>query len=431
MELITIALPLVMVSVSENMMIFFDRIILSHYSLMALNSTTLASQAIEVFQQSLWAIIGISELLVARLYAQKATKEMSKPVWQMIYLSLFMLPFIFLLSKYSGYFVLPKEYQPVGLTYYKILMYSIPLTGIIAALAGFFVGQGKTVLIVFSSIVTNIINLILDFILIFGIKNIFPAMGAAGAAISAIISLTIQIVWLFLIYFNKNNRHIFKTTSFGFNLNYFLKCIRIGLPMSLGHAFEMSGWLFIIHVVARTGLKNFTIISIGSTLYLIYACLNDGLYRALATTLSNHFSTKNEKAVRGTFRSSLYILSFILFVLMIPIILVPNLIIHLFNLKEYVKTWSFDIKISFIFILIYFLFSGIYWIFGAILTAKYHTKFIMIENVISIWLVTALPIYIIATHYTLLALYIWPLMCAYVILGCIGIFIYYKLKIAR
>lgn len=427
-ELIAIALPLIIVSLSENIMIFFDRIILSHYSLVSLNAATLASQAVEIFQYGLWAITGMCEIFVAGLVAQQALQELAKPCWQMIYLSVFTLPFIIILSHLAGQWVLPTEYQAAGLGYYQVLIFTVPLIGMIAALAGFFVGQGKIKLIVYSTITINLINLVLDFILIFGIKNHVPAMGASGAAISAVISLFIQVTWLFLIYLNKENRLQFNTSHINFSYHYFKKCIKVGWPISASHACEMFAWLLIIKMIATTGIKNFTIISVGSTLYLIYALLNDGLYRSLSTIISHHFGAKNFSAVRITLYKGFGLLFVFLFILAIPVIFFPNSIIHLFNLKHHAASWHHDIKMSLGFIWLYFLLLGMYWIFAALLTAKHRTKFIMLGNILSIWLATTLPFYLIIHFNKLKSEFIWPLMCTYVFIGCLSIFIYYKKK---
>lgn len=416
-ELAAIMLPLTLIALSENVMIFLDRIILSHYSLAALNATTLASQAIEIFQYGLWAITGMSELFVARLYAQKAHQEIAKPCWQMIYLSLFSIPLIFLLSQYGGNLVLPVKYQSAGLGYYKIQSYCIPLIGIIAALSGFFVGQGKLKLVLYSTVTINLINLALDFIFIFGIPNVIPAMGASGAAISALVSLLIQAIWLFLIFTNKFNRQNFGTDIISLDTRIFSKCVRVGLPISINHIFEMIGWFFIIKIISYSGVENFTIISIGSTLYLIYACINDGIFRSLGTIVSHHISAANRNKIRSTLISSCYFLILFLLFLLIPILFFPTLIIHLFNLKNYEIHWYNDIKISLLFIWLYFFLSGIYWTIAAVLTAKHRTKNIMISNVISIWVVSVLPIYILVNYYTLHASWIWPILCAYVLLS--------------
>jgi MATE family multidrug resistance protein len=426
-ELLAIALPLIIVSLSENIMIFFDRIILSHYSLNSLNAATLASQAVEIFQYGLWAITGVGELFVASLFAKKALKKMAIPTWQMLHLSLLSIPVIFLLSQFGGTWVLPLDYQQAGLAYYRILMYVVPLAGIIAALSGFFVGQGKIKLIVFSSIAINVLNLGLDYILIFGVGDVIPAMGAAGAAISAVTSLFVQVIWLALIFLNRRHRENFNTLSIKFNLTYFLKGIKVGLPISLSHACEMLALLVITKLIAGTSVKNFTIISIGNTLYLIFAFISDGLYRSISTITSHHFGANNLFAIKKTLHKGFALLFICLVILAIPFMLFPITTIHLFNLKHYGPDWYNAIKINLGFIWLYFLLSGIYWVFAAMITARFHTRFIMFVNIISIWLTTTLVFYLLCKFHLLPTDYIWGIMCLYVLVSSASVFIYYRL----
>lgn len=428
-ELAALALPLIIISLSENLMIFFDRIILAHYSLVSLNAVTLASQAVEIFQYGLWAITNISEIFVARFYAQNQLTKLAIPCWQMIYFSLLTVPVVFVLSRYSGGILLPVRFQDAGLGYYKIAMYSVPLFGIITAMSAFFVGQGKVKLVLYSTLVINIINLVLDVVFIFGIKGVLPAYGGSGAAISAIISLIIQAVWLFAIFMNKNSRAHYKTHNATFNLRYFSKCIKVGFPVAISHACEMLAWLFIIKIIAGTGLKNFTIISVGSTLYLVFAIINDGLSRSISTIISNHISAENTKSISKTLRSGIKFLLYFLVLLAIVMFMEPNLILHAFDLKKQAMQWQSDIKMSFIFIWIYFLFAGLYWIYAAILIAKQRTKFIMVQNILAIWLLTALPIYLLVDNNSLTSMAIWPLMCTYVLFGCVSIRLFYIFKV--
>jgi MATE family multidrug resistance protein len=369
------------------------------------------------------------EIFVASLYVQNSLKELAKPCWQMVYLSLFTLPLIILLSHYTGTLVLTPTYQSAGLSYYKISLYSIPLIGIITSICGFFVGQGKVKLVLCSTLTINVINLGLDFILIFGISGYIPALGAEGAALSAVISLSIQALWLITIFLNKKHRSIYNTHDMRFNFSYFKKSLRVGAPIALNHACEILGWLIIIRLIAQTGLKNFTLISIGSTIYLVYAFINDGLSRTLGTIISNHLSAKNFLSISKSLNHGTALLLLFIMLLAIPMLIEPNIIIHLFNLKNYAQAWHHDIKISFIFIWLYFLFAGLYWVYASTLIATQHTKFIMIGNLLSIWILSVLPFYILTNYYTLPSFLIWPIMCLYVFISCISIFIYYFRKV--
>lgn len=421
-ELLMLAMPLMVISFSDNIMIFFDRIILSHYSLTALNATTLASQAVEVFQYAIWAIAGMTEIFVARLYANKKYKVMAIPCWQMIYLALMSLPVVILISHLTGKLILHGIYQTLGLPYYMIMMYSVPLVGIVTALAGFHIGQGKMKLVLYSTMTINIINLVLDFILIFGIHNSIPAMGPAGAALSAVISLFIQAVWLFIIFLNKKNRDQFQTYLWDFNKKYFIKAIKAGLPLATSHISELFGWFVLIKIISGTNIKNFTIISVGSTLYLIFSFLSDGIYRALSTLISHHLGAENHQLlIRRSIILGLALLLTILLITAIPVVFFPNLILHLFNLKGHLLNWQHDLSIGLLFSWIFFMLNGVFWIYGAFFTAKNNTKFIMLVCTFSMWLFTILPVYLIVRFSSLAPELIWPLVDVYMFMSAAAI----------
>lgn len=420
-ELLAIALPLMGVSISENVMIFIDRILLSHYSLTSLNAVTLASQAIEIFQYALWAIAGMTEIFVVRLYASKRLSETAKPCWQMIYLSLLSLPIIFLLSVYSGAWVLHGDYQ-VALPYYQLYIYSVPLIGIVAALSGFFIGRGRLALVVISGVVINLINLCLDVVLIFGVGHAIPALGPTGAAISAIISLLIQAVWLLIVFLNRHNRSHYSTHRCHFDKRYFFKCIRVGFPLSISHIGEMLGWFVLIKIISFTSVLNFTLVSLGNTLFLIFGFCIDGLYRALSTIIGHHEKLQRHREVKKSLYFGLVILLFVLILIAGVFGFTPDAVLRLFNLHIVFQAEPI-FKNALVFIWVYFLLTGLFWVIAARLAATYKTKFIMSSIIFSMWLFTILPLFIIVQVYNLKAIYIWPIICIYALVSCVAVFL--------
>lgn len=414
-ELFYMAIPLIALSLSENIMIFFDRIFLAHYSLSALNAMTLSSQAIEIFQYAILAICGTTELFIARLNAKKVYKNVASVTWQMIFFSLLTLPLIILMSRYTGSLVLPEAYQRVGLPYYQLNVFTIPLIGMIAALSGFFIGRGEVYLVFISSVTMNIINLILDIMLIFGVSHHIAAMGAAGAAWSAIISLSLQVGWLFLMFLNKKNRLTFKTQKIIFDLKQFMRSLKIGAPIALSYAGEMVGWFVIIKIVSETTVENFTIVSIGSTLCLVFTFFSDGLYRSLNTIISHHIVHEQQIAVKRSLRAGLIIMLVSLIMIAFPFLLDPDFIMKLFNLDAGSFQLDRSIKFNLIFILTFFLFSGGFWLYASVLTAWYRTKIIMISSISAMWILTIFPIYLLAKLNRLDSNYIWPIVNIYVI----------------
>tara|TARA_R110000868_G_scaffold410505_4_gene698891 strand:- start:140686 stop:142050 length:1365 start_codon:yes stop_codon:yes gene_type:complete len=427
-ELIVIALPLIIVTLSDNIMIFIDRVLLAHYSLTSFNAVTLASQAIEIFQYAMWAIAGLTEMFVAKSHARRDLSKMARPCWQMIYLSVLSLPIMILLSQYSGGLILHGEYQVAAQSYYSLMMYSIPLMGMVAALSGFFIGRGKLKLVLLSTIVINVINLTLDIVLIFGIPHYLSPMGATGAAISALISLSLQVICLFWIFLSRENRKKYHTGHYYFHKQSFINMLKVGSPIAAGHAGEMFGWLVLIKIFANDNPESFTIISIGSTLYLVFAFFIDGLYRALSTIIGHQITAGYLHSLHKTLRNAMIALFAMLMLIAIPFIIKPNIVFSLFNLSKHLDYWHHNLSISLVFIWVYFMLSGIFWVFASLLTAKHDTKFMMAVNTIGMWLLTIAPIYLLVKYATLSTTLIWPIIDIYMLTACVAVIFRYKVK---
>lgn len=418
-EVLQVILPLMAVALSENLMIFFDRIILAHYSLLSFNSVTIASQAIEILQYAIWAIASMTEVFIARLYAHKKLTLLARPIWQMIYLSIFSIPLVFIIGLLSVPIVLHGALYTNAAPYYLIMMATIPLIGIIAAISGFFIGQGKLKIVVYTTLFSSLVNLALDFILIFGINHFVPAFGTTGAAISAVISLFLQMLWLGLAFFTRHNRKKFKTTNAKFCSKEFKKLLKLGLPIALTHSGEMLAWLVILKLISATNITNLTIISIGSTLYLVFAFVIEGVYRGLTTISSYYYQLKESYLVKKSFSSCLFLLITFMLLLLLPFFIFPNIIINLFNLANMKNDFIQVMAINMRYIWLYFFLLAIFWLYAALMTAKNKTKTIMFINIISIWCFAVLPLALLIYLQMLHATFIWKFINIYMLTACV------------
>ena len=119
-------------------------------------------------------------------------------------------------------------YLEEGVAYQKTLMYFAFFQPIRIALTAFFVGQEKTKIITFAPAVGVMLNIILDYLLIYGVKNVIPAMGCREAAIATVAAEFIQVMILAAVFFNRKNRNIYKTfENRRFNAGLFWDCIKM------------------------------------------------------------------------------------------------------------------------------------------------------------------------------------------------------------
>jgi putative MATE family efflux protein len=196
----------------------------------------LATSALMVVLMLMMGIATGTTALVAR-YSGEGSKEKVRIVIQQSYLIAIMVAG--LLTFLGASFSTPtislmggdRQVTEIGSGYLRILSYgALFLTGnlIVSAIM---IGLGRTKANLQVLAVINVLNMIGNYLLIFG-PGPFPELKTNGAALASVISRGIGLVWgLKLIYswgFNSQTRKDF----FKFNREYAFKILGIGLPVS-------------------------------------------------------------------------------------------------------------------------------------------------------------------------------------------------------
>ncbi|MBM3610878.1 MAG: hypothetical protein FJX18_05085, partial [Alphaproteobacteria bacterium] len=128
-EIFTLALPMMLTALSNNLMLFLDRIILGHYSLDAMNSAAAAGSVTLPFVFGGYAITAIAEVFVGQRNGARKYSLVAQPVWQMLWFSLILMLFFIPMGLFMGPFILVDSFLKEGLPYYQWLMCFGFLTG--------------------------------------------------------------------------------------------------------------------------------------------------------------------------------------------------------------------------------------------------------------------------------------------------------------
>lgn len=396
-ELWTIAFPLMLAGLSGNLMIFLDRLILAHFSTDAMNAAATAGMVISLFQYGAVGISSIAEVFVGQYNGSKQKSKMGIPAWQMIWFSL-MTYIVFLpLALWGGQYLLAQHYVNLAMPYYQWLMFFGPFLAIFSALAAFFIGRGKTRLVFIVTIIGNITNLVLNIVLVFGVNGWFQPMGIKGSAIATVISQVIMVLILFLVFLNSNNRRTYGTKKFGFNVDEFWKCLKIGTPNSIGCMIELAAWALILNMIANLGDAHITVWTIATSVFIVFAFTYNGMQKAIITISANLIGAKKQELVRNVMFSAIKLMLIIAAIIAIPMIVVPDLFYVAFLPQAAVSvditSIEHYIKAGLIGMWVFFIFDGLTWVFAGVFTAAGDTKFTMIMNALSAWLFAIVPIY--------------------------------------
>ncbi|MBI5346471.1 MAG: MATE family efflux transporter [Chlamydiae bacterium] len=411
-EIFTVSWPIMISLLSGSMMLFADRLMLGKFSIDALNASAIGGSAFWTVLVCPFFIAGISEVFVGQFHGKNEFEKIGNAAWQSIWFSIFVFPVFILLALILPEFIfVNSEIKQQQSLFFSILISSASFFCINAALTGFFAGQGKVKTIAIATILANILNILFDVLLIFGVWH-FPKMGIKGAALGTALAQVFQIGFFSLFFFNKKNIKEYGTLNFKFNKPIFLKTIFIGAPASFAHFSEALSYFAFFSLMLKSSYENLTIAVLIQSFFFVMLFLSDGLYKGVIAISSNLIGAKKFDLVTTNIKAAMK-LQFIFFLILFVsfLFLSPGFFELLIN-KEDLSLFqeahflAYLKKISFL-VLLFFLTDGWMWAIMGSLTAAGDTKFIMKVGTIAPWLLNFIPIFIGVTFFNFDVLKSW------------------------
>ena len=184
--------------------------------------------------------------------------------------------------------------------------------------------------------ISNIINIILDPILIFGLGDIIPAFGIEGAAIATTTGRgTGVLIQLWILF--KGGKHIrAKLSEIGLNAKIMLNILRTSVG-GIGQMFVgMSSWIFLMRILADISSEAVAGATITVRIMMFTLMPAWGLSNAAATLVGQNLGAGNpQRAETAVWRTGFYNMIF----------LVGVSIIYFFFNKSLMRIFSDDIAV--------------------------------------------------------------------------------------
>jgi multidrug resistance protein, MATE family len=366
---------------SSTVMLFVDRLFLARWNPLALNAAVSGGMAYYIFLVIPMGIVEISEVLVGRLHGEERHKEIGAAAWQMVWVALFLLPF-FLLIAYLAPSVLfsgtgNESYET---SYFRTLMLFASLQCVTLGLSGFFIGIGNVKIVTFSAIIGNVVNMALDYWLIFGGGPI-PELGVIGAASATVISQLVQVIFLLFVYWSRSNREKYGTAALSLHKPFFMEGVRIGLPSGAGRSIEVIAHFLFFRMVMSVGPEQMVLVAIAQSIYILSSFIIDAQCKGASAIVANLLGAKQLNTVKNVLRSG-FSLHAVYFLLILGIVIqFPQEIFSLFSAEEGVAVkMTPDLFATFkralLGVSIFFLLDGWCWILVGFLTAAKDTRYV-------------------------------------------------------
>ena len=170
--------------------------------------------------------------------------------------------------------------------FYRFL--GIPFFLISVSYRGFFFGINKTKIFMISGVITNLLNIIFNYILIYGQFG-FPRMGLAGAGLGSTFATVFDpVFYLFIILLPSYRKRYQNFKHLKIKTNIISAIFKISLPVSFQNVFILIGFLSFIAIIGMIGtVEQAATQAIISTLFISFLpCFGFGI--AVQTLVGNN-----------------------------------------------------------------------------------------------------------------------------------------------
>ncbi|MGL5562371.1 MAG: MATE family efflux transporter [Tannerellaceae bacterium] len=244
-----IAVPIMLSQLGQGVVVLFDNIMVGQ---LGTNELAAVSFANSIVVLALVFITGVSfgaTPLIGQSYAMKQFRKVGEFLQNstlfITILGLALVALFLVLTCFMDRMGQTPEVSSLALDYTRIVILSLIPFLFFCILKQFMEGVGNTRIAMNITIIANVINIVFNYLLIYG-KFGFPFMGVAGAGVATLISrILMPILFMMAIWRNTHFKRYFYFFSMKrFNKQSVSELVRIGFPIGGQMLIEVSAFAF-------------------------------------------------------------------------------------------------------------------------------------------------------------------------------------------
>ncbi|MDR3250922.1 MAG: MATE family efflux transporter [Tannerella sp.] len=291
-NIFTIAYPICLTLIAQNIINVTDTAFLGHVSEVALGASAIGG----MFYIAVYIVgFGFSQgaqILIGRRNGEKNYAKVGDIFNNALLFNILLGIIVFVLSYFGipriiRFLVSSENVYDAALEYLDWRIYGFFFSFFNIMFRSLYVGITKTRILTVSAIITSVTNVFLDYAFIFGNFGC-PEMGIAGAAIASVVAEAVTFVFLLCctIFTSHAKRYaLFKFAKVDW------KIIRQTLDLSIFIMFQFmistSTWFLFFIFIERMGERPLAITNIGRSLYMLLMIPGVALSTTVSTLVSN------------------------------------------------------------------------------------------------------------------------------------------------
>lgn len=432
-ELLNLAFPLILSMGAVSIQHFVDRMFLTWYSPETIAAVTPAGILNFTVLSFFIGTAMYINTFVAQYYGAGHFGRIGPSLWQGMYFAVmggFVLigiaPFASDIFNVVGHEDIVSANEAV---YFRILCYGAMPAIASQACSGFYSGRGKTWTVMFVNLCGTSVNIILDYLLIFGNAG-FPEMGIKGAAIATIIAYTVTFGIFFIMVMQRANREKYNTASgWIFDSALFFRMVRFGVPNGAQLFLEIAGLSAFILMIGRLGTLYLAATNIAFNINSIAFMPMIGMGMAIMIVVGQHIGQDRPDLAEKSVYSGLQLTMVYVGILAGLYVLVPGLFLAPYASMADERSFEFIRGVTTVllrFVAFYSIFDALNIVFAYAIKGAGDTRFVMKVITINTIFVLVIPSYI-ALEVIGMNIYTgWVFISAFVVV--LGLAFYFRFK---
>jgi len=269
-----ISLPIILSLIAQNVVNVTDTAFLGRVGEVELGASALAG----LFYISLFMLgfgFGIGgQILIARRNGEKKYAEIGKITDNSLYfLMLFALLLFTLIKIFSPAalkaMIASETVYTASMDFLQYRIYGLFFAFANVLLRSFYIGTASTRVLTWNALIMAVVNIVLDYALIFGHFGL-PALGIKGAAIASVLAEMASAVFFFAYTLKKVDLQKYQLFRFKrLDLSVIRTTLEISVFVMIQHFLSLAGWFIFFMIVEKLGERSLAISNIIRSAYIV------------------------------------------------------------------------------------------------------------------------------------------------------------------
>jgi MATE family multidrug resistance protein len=420
-EVLVIAIPLILSTASWSVQHFVDRMFLAWYSPETIAAAMPAGMVNFTMVAIFMGTAGYVNTFVAQYYGAKRFHRIGPALWQGVYISLIggllilmAIPFAGPVFRFVGH---SPQIQQHEVEYFRILCTGGFFYISSFALSGFYSGRGKTWPVMWVNVLTTVVNLVLDYALIFGRWGL-PELGIKGAGIATVAAGAFSFFLFLAILAGGNTNRTYHTLK-GWRLDreLFVRLLRYGFPSGVQFFLEIAGFTGFVLVVGRLGTASLAATNIAFNINTLAFMPMIGFGIAISVLVGQYLGSDKPGLAQVATYSGFHLTLAYMVAIAAAYVLVPDIFVAPFAHNADPQSFGEIYRYSIIllrFVAVYSIFDALNIIFCSAIKGAGDTRYVMFVTVLLSVFVLIIPVYLVVEVLELGLMFAWVLATVYV-----------------